>query len=307
MPDTDPLSLRLYSENDGKVYLLYEPKDWRVEVETPVTEQTLEAARLKLFDLGTEALNRERLALEGEGEKDLTPQQLANRQIKATVQPAPIGFFRFVARLAKSVFLGFVAILLGLMAISVISTGIRWSEERLPEKLHLVVLFLYAVGLTACIYLMATEEIRQREIRRIRSWFGPNGLLFLPALTLLVAATVFASLTFTLYKHHGVDLQPCAGRPVSTALLLDFYVWHFLKLVPFLKLNETLKWGEPLCYTQARVGFLILLFQAVVVLPSINTIRFYWRNRRSMTAKPYEYVYEPGWKPESITNEHRTQ
>jgi hypothetical protein len=307
MSDTDSLSFRLYSENDGKVYLLYEPKNRRVEVETPVTDQTLEVARLKLLDLGREALNRERIASEGEGKKDLTPQQLADRQIKAIVQPAPIGCFRFVVRLAKSVALGFIIIVLGLMAISVISTGIHWSEERLPEKLHLVVLFLYAVGLTGCIYLMATEEIRQREIRLFRFLFGPYGLLFLPALTLIVAATLFASFTFWLYKHNGVDLQPCAGQPVSTALLLDFYVWHFLKLVPFLKLNETLKWGEPLCYTQARVGAFILLFQAVVVLPSINTIRFYWRNRRTMTAKPYKYVYEPGWKPESITNEHRTK
>jgi hypothetical protein len=86
---------------------------------------------------------------------------------------------------------------------------------------------------------------------------------------------------------------------VATASLVDFYVWHFFKLVPFLKLNETLKWGEPLCYTQGRVGFLILLFQALVVLPSINTVRFYWKNRGSLAAKPYKYIYEPGWRPES--------
>jgi hypothetical protein len=80
---------------------------------------------------------------------------------------------------------------------------------------------------------------------------------------------------------------------------MDFYVWHFFKLVPLIKLNETLKWSGPLCYTQARVGFLILLFQALVVLPSINTVRFYWKNRRSLAAKPYKYIYEPGWNPEN--------
>ena len=69
-------------------------------------------------------------------------------------------------------------------------------------------------------------------------------------------------------------------------------------LIPLVKLNETLKWKEPLCYTQPLVGFLILLFQALVVLPCINTVRFYLKNRRSLTAAPYKYIYEPGWTPE---------
>ena len=49
MPVTDPVPLRVYSEADGKVYLLREPQNWRVEVATPVTEQSLETA---LFELG---------------------------------------------------------------------------------------------------------------------------------------------------------------------------------------------------------------------------------------------------------------
>lgn len=76
-------------------------------------------------------------------------------------------------------------------------------------------------------------------------------------------------------------------------------MWHLLKLVPLLKLNETLKWGEPLCYTEGKVGFLILLFQALVVLPCINAIRLYFKNRDKLAAKPYKYIYEPGWRPES--------
>ena len=89
------------------------------------------------------------------------------------------------------------------------------------------------------------------------------------------------------------------GRPVGPSSLLDFYMWHLLKLVPLLKLNETLKWGEPLCYKQGRVGALVLLFQALVVLPCINAIRLYFKNRRLAAAKPYKYIYEPGWKPEN--------
>ena len=297
MSDTTPLTLRVYADTDGRVYLLDEPTKWQVEVETPVTDETLAAARLKLYDKYKQHL----LEAEGDGDAELNQQQQANRQIKTTINPPPIGFLRFLGRLGASLFQGVFAFFVMLSAVGTVYKGVELSQERLPEKLHLVVLFLYAVGLTFCIYLMATEEIRRREIKRINFWFGPNGLLFLPFLTLVVAASVFASLTLTLYNNQLVALQPCpgVGLEVAPGALLDFYIWHFFKLVPFLKLNETLKWGEPLCYTQARVGFLILLFQALVVLPSINTVRFYWRNRQELKAKPYKYIYEPGWRPES--------
>ena len=294
--DSSPLLLRLYANADGKVFMLYEPKNWQVEVEAPVTEKTLDEARIKLARMGQEELNKF-TAPEGQSDETATPQQLANRQIKRVIKPPPESYLRFIGRLFGSVFRGLYTLLVALLAISFIYKGVQFSRDNLPEALHLVVLFLYLLGLTLCIYLIATEEKRRKEVERIRYWFGHRGLLFLPALTLIVAASVFASLTYSMHNHQWVTMQPCAGREVSEGSLLDFYVWHFFKLVPLLKLNETLKWGEPLCYTQARVGFLILFFQAVVVLPSINTIRFYWRNRKSLDAKPYDYLYEPEWKP----------
>ena len=54
-----------------------------------------------------------------------------------------------------------------------------------------------------------------------------------------------------------------------------------MKLVPLVKINEVLKLNEPLCYSQKRVGLLILLFQALVVIPSINTVLYYWKNRHA--------------------------
>ena len=290
MSDTTPQPIRVYADTDGKVHLFDEPNEWQVDVETPVTEETLEAARLKLSARRKQQL----IAAEGDGDSQLNPQQLANRQIRAILNPPPHRFARFKHTSFRVV----IALALLAMALFALYKGIEASQERLPQKVHLVVLVLCAVALGFCIYPIATEEIRRREIKRIEDWFGPYGLIFLPFVTLMFAIATFASLTLTLYNNQLVELQPCAGQPVA-ANLLDFYLWHFLKLVPFLKLNETLKWGEPLCYTQARVGCLILLFQAVVVLPSINTVRFYWRNRHDLNAKPYKYIYEPGWKPES--------
>jgi hypothetical protein len=298
MAENDPLLFRIYSEPDGTVYLLYEPQNWRVEVEAPVTEQSLETARLKLAKLGTQQLQETFVALEGETEANATPQHRANRRIKAVVDPASPSFFHYLKRLGESLFEGLLLIVLLALTVAGPYMLIRWSQETLPEVIHLILLLVVAVGLALAIYVTAVEEVRNQVLPDLKTLFGKHALFSLPALTLVLAASVFASLTFSLYNHGWVTLEPCSGLPVSPGRLADFYVWHFFKLVPLVKLNETLKWSEPLCYTQGRVGFLILLFQALVVLPCINTVRFYLKNRRSLTAMPYKYIYEPGWTPE---------
>jgi hypothetical protein len=103
---------------------------------------------------------------------------------------------------------------------------------------------------------------------------------------------VFASFTSFLYQHELVVLTPCPESPraVSEEALLDFYMWHFTKLVPLLNLNDTLKWPEPLCYAQSRIGLLILLFQGLVVLPAIAAVRFYWHNRHALDQGAQMYV-----------------
>ena len=298
MAENDPLLFRVYAEPDGTVYLLYEPQNWRVEVAKPLNEKTLAAARLELAKLGTKRLAEAFVAYEGETEESATPQQRANRQIKAVVEPASGGFLNYLKGLAESLFEGLLLLVLLALTVAGPYMLIRWSQDNLPEVIHLILLLVVAVGLALAIYVTAVEEVRNQVLPNLKTLFGRHALFSLPALTLVLAASVFASLTFSLYNHGWVALEPCAGHTVSPGTLADFYVWHFFKLVPLVKLNETLKWNEPLCYTQGRVGFLILLFQALVVLPCINTVRFYLKNRRSLTATPYKYIYEPGWQPE---------
>lgn len=298
MPDTDPVPFRVYSEPDGKVYMLYEPRDVRVEVEKPVTEQTLDTALTQLIELGAQAAHDGDVNIEGESEATANPQQLANRQIKAILNPPTGGFFKFLSRANRALFEGILVVALVAVATFPMYRLIVWSQEKLPAKVHLLVLVLCGVILALSVYMVVAPERLSEQ--KYKQWFGKHGLLFLSCFNLIGAASVFASLTFWLYnQNQWANMLPCAGRPVSPGSLLDFYVWHLLKLVPFLKLNETLKWGEPLCYTQARVGFLVLLFQALVVLPCINAIRYYWKNRKRAEAKWYKYIYEPGWRPES--------
>src|SRR5437762_5822433 len=86
-------------------------------------------------------------------------------------------------------FVEFVAfVFIALLAISFLYKGVALSQEHLPEIAHLFVLLIYVIGLSFCISLMATEAIRKKQLERIKELFGPNGLLFLPVPTLIVAA-----------------------------------------------------------------------------------------------------------------------
>ena len=296
--DSPTIFFRLYAEPNGKVFLLYEAIDQRVEVIPPVNKESLEAARGKLITQSRDALKASMEKLEGRDEATANAQQKANRSIRKAIEPEPRpSFWIYVTRRSASIFEKLLALTIVLWGIGIVYKGVELSQDHLPEYLHWLVLTLYVVGLTLCVYLMATDEKRRKETNRIKSWFGPSGMLVLPGLTLMAAASVFASVTLSLYRHGLVTLQECAGRPVAEGSLTDFYMWHFIKLVPLVKINEVLKLNEPLCYSQKRVGLLILIFQALVVIPSINTVLYYWKNRKTLSAPPFDYVYDPDWQP----------
>ena len=305
-PDSVTITIRVYGESDGKVFLLYEPADQKVEVQSPVDQNSLEAAKQELIVKAGNALRAELEKFEGKNSDEDTPQQKANRAIKqALLHPPRPPFLTYVLKRFGRLLQFLFVILVVLWFIGLIYKGVELSQHHLPEFLHWVVLALYILGLSMCVYLMSTDEKRREQTNRIRNWFGPAGMLVLPSMTLLAAAAVFSSITFSLYRHGMVAFQECSGRPVAEGSLTDFYMWHFIKLVPLVKVNEVLKLNEPLCYTQKRVGLLILLFQALVVIPSINTVLYYWKNRRSLHAKPFKFVYEAGWTPEN-KNESET-
>ena len=296
--DSPTLFLRLYTDKEGKVFLFYESLNQSVEVTPPVNEESLKQAQYRLIDACEAARKQEVERLEGTDEATATPQQKANRSLREMLGPKPRGnIFSYAARKVLLVVEILFAALLVLVSISFLYKGVAWSQNHLPEYLHWVVLALYLTLLTLCVYLMVTEEKRREESARIKMLFGPRGMLVLPTLTLLTAAPVFASITLSLHRHGKVILQECTGRAVDAGSLTDFYMWHFLKLVPLVKINDVMKLGEPLCYSQRRVGLLILIFQALVVLPSLNTVLYYWKHRRELAAPPLDYQFEAGWEP----------
>ena len=169
------------------------------------------------------------------------------------------------------------AVCFGGVVIVQASLPITWSREFLWEPLHWVVLLTYTILLGYLLSWVATERQRKTKQREILEWFGPHGLVLLPSFLLFVSAVVFGSWTAILSNYDWVMVKAAGAAEVTDGSLCDFYLWHFLELVPLVDLNETLKWEAPIHYTQTRVGVLVLLFQAFVVIPSIGAIRSFWR------------------------------
>jgi hypothetical protein len=283
--------IRVFSNAKGEVFLQLESGGASVPVQRPVTSKTLTQAKQ---DLALQTALKKELAKKNR--QITTDQAAANKEIEAALDPFRKG--RLLSR-AEYVF-SFIAtrgftILSSLVLITICYKGVTYSSEHFPEKLHFVVLGLFVLGLAFLVSVIATEENRLKYHDSVKTWFGPNGMLVLPLALLGTASSVMASLTFRLYGRGKITLETCSGWPVTEAGLMDFYVWHFLNIVPLLQLNNLIRWGEKYCYKQSRVGFLILVFQLLVVIPSFNAIRFYWRNRKI----PSDYVFDPRWNPET--------
>jgi hypothetical protein len=65
---------------------------------------------------------------------------------------------------------------------------------------------------------------------------------------------------------------------VTPERIKDFYFWHFLEAIPLLKVNQTLHYKAPLTYNGAAVGWLLLAFQLMVILPVIRAFAWYWKH-----------------------------
>jgi hypothetical protein len=63
---------------------------------------------------------------------------------------------------------------------------------------------------------------------------------------------------------------------VTEGRLVDFYIWHFFELVPLVSINETANLAEPATYSGTWVGLLVLTFQALVVIPILATVSYFF-------------------------------
>jgi len=241
-PQGEKVNLTLDSVNGKKTDI-----ETRVEVPRPVSSESLDEAREVLAKKVLEELRETSGNERTSAQKEIDTLFSTNLILRAK-------------QAVSSVLILLVQILFGMILVSLPYKGIQYSNEKFPEWLQIVVLTLCTILLCLGFWLIATERNRWKTSERIMEWFGPRGLIIFPGVLLMTAAAVFASFTFILFESGAVELQRQNAVPVSVAALIDFYMWHFLKLIPLLKINEVVKWAEPVIYSQSRVGFLILLF-----------------------------------------------
>jgi len=286
-------SFRIFVDEAGKVFLAFQPAtDIRVEVDRPVDRKRLDLAKDRIWTILAE---RVQLAAPEELAR-IAAREKAQKEVEAALDPmlAP-GLLTRAGYVVQMIF-GGLFVTWGVLFVAAIPfQGLQRARRSLPDLLYLVVLALYFVALILGVFLLLTARSRGERSEKIREWFGPSGLLIFPGLILALAVAFAASFTLALHDRKLVQLEPCRGIQVSQESLGDFYLWQFLEIVPLLKINGVLKRQEPICYSQARVGLLILLFQGLVVIPSITAVRFYWKNRRRLVKNVY--AYDPDWLP----------
>jgi hypothetical protein len=179
-------------------------------------------------------------------------------------------------------------VLVTLLIVSLPSAGLRWSSEHLPRPLHVVVLVATGLLLIWGLYWISTEDLRTRSYSVITEWFGGlAGPVILSTLLLVTAARVLASFTFILYDNGLVELTSnIAGEAVTEGRIWDFYLWHFLDVVPLLSIPDVMNLRVPVTYSGTWVGLLVLSFQALAVLILIPTVGWFIKYRRAHQPAP---------------------
>jgi hypothetical protein len=274
-PEQKELKFLISANEKGRIFLSTEADGHLtrqdIAILKPLPRKKRDKARLKLVGRMINTLKEK--AAETAPLKIAGKQQAAIQEIRAVLDPWSKGsLFDRVFHFLNSIISFCLQVLISLLWISLAYKGIQWSGKNLSLFIHLAVIVFYAGLLTYGFSLIITEQSRKKSVDFIRIWFWPRGWLIFSALLLVTSAAVFASLSLIMHNFGWVEFLVCRGAKVSESVLLDFYLWHFLKMVPFLKIPEILKLDPPPFYEQTWIGLLIILFQALVVIPSFATI-----------------------------------
>jgi predicted ester cyclase len=188
--------------------------------------------------------------------------------------------------------------------ISVFYVGTRvsleWSQHYLPLGLHLLVVTFWASVVFLWVRIISGEFGKEMFIESY-----VNGILWPPfvySISLLVmAAAVFASISVTLQRCGYATFKP--PLPNNLSPVVDFYMWHFVNLIPGLGIPETLRWTQPYQYSDHLSGAVLLIFKIAVILPVIASFKLWHDVRKIAQLRRLAKRYADAWcsqKPESV-------
>lgn len=192
-------------------------------------------------------------------------------QERSSLQQMLAALKRAVAALLVGLFFALlVAVIIGL-PYALIRASSEW-----PPWVHWAVVLLATLLLVMGIRIILTQQLRRKWFPWILVMFGPRGPLVYGAMILVTACAAFASVTYILVDAEVVEMSSDLPGGVTEGRIVDFYMWHFFELLPLVSINETANLAEPATYSGTWVGLLVLLFQALVVVPILATIRYFF-------------------------------
>ena len=190
------------------------------------------------------------------------------------------------------------------LLISVFYVGTRvsleWSQHYLPLGLHLLVIAFWASVVLIWVRIISGEFGKEMFIESY-----VNGILWPPfvySISLLVmASSVFASISVTLQRYGYATFKPPLPNELSP--VVDFYMWHFVNLIPGLGIPETLRWTQPYQYSDHLSGAVLLIFKIAVILPVIASFKLWHDVRKTAQLRRLAKRYAEAWcsqSPESV-------
>ena len=125
------------------------------------------------------------------------------------------------------------------------------------------------------------EHSRKITIMEKAESLMSTGMSFIIPLMIIIGlvmlgVTCFGAFTSILVSSDSITFVP-AGKTPDLSSLSDYYLWHFAELIPQIKVAKTLNWDTPFTYDEKGVGWLLLIFKALMAY--IVIARFYTWNK----------------------------
>jgi hypothetical protein len=162
---------------------------------------------------------------------------------------------------------------------------LRWGQTHLNPVLYNTMIALSFVYFSLVIWYVSRKKFYLD--------FKKTGIgVFFPLMIIIglvmVGVTCFAAFTGALSDGHTIKLNPALPSG-DFGPLLDFYIWHFCKLIPQINVAETLNWDNKYKYESAGVGWLVLIFKALMAYIVLERI-FHWNKWRKEERKEIDEI-----------------
>jgi hypothetical protein len=228
--------------------------------------------------------------------------------IGARLQPVVITVYAGILGLCGLVILA-CGYLLALMA--PYSPGLQTQEIGSPLVVHLVIIG-FLIGVTFYLLFPLIEPKRRAWL----VWNVTQGKamaksLYVLGFGLIVSTSIalWDQLLLLLARYDVVgfyQILPKAGAvqagrvPVADLIhgndIFLLLVWHLGDMVPTLRINDTIGFGQPLFYTSPLVGWLVLAFKVIVGFALIGSVLAIVKAERAKPDKPPQ-VSLLAWRP----------